>query len=119
MNPTPGVPPGIGTEKTPMKSLHGLASISRYFQLLLATILFCGSPTLAQSTTQIASPPPPENPVLQRPWEVGKVLSPPALPGILRGQFEYAGEFFPLWQSYTPAPHLQAAHTVSDGVPET
>jgi lipid A 3-O-deacylase len=50
---------------------------------------------------------------------VGKVLTHPALPGILRGQFELAGELYPLWQSYTPAPHLQAVHSVSDGVPTT
>jgi hypothetical protein len=50
---------------------------------------------------------------------VGKVLTRPALPGILRGQFEFAGEFFPLWQSYTPAPHLQPVQVTSNGVPET
>ncbi len=107
-------------------------------------MLLGGLAAFAQSTTPIASPPPPENPMTQRPWELGpviqggvgtenrdsfsffsagvhlgKVLSRPALPGILRGQFEFAGEFFPLWQSYTPPPHLQAAYTVSDGVPET
>jgi lipid A 3-O-deacylase len=50
---------------------------------------------------------------------LGKVLTHPALPGILRGQFEYAGEFFPLWQSYTPAPHLQPVTENSNGVPIT
>jgi lipid A 3-O-deacylase len=83
-------------------------------------------------------------PFAQRPWEVGpviqggvgtgnrssfsffsagvhlgKVLTPPALPGILRGQFEYAGELFPLWQSYTPAPHLQAVTEPTNGQPVT
>jgi hypothetical protein len=33
---------------------------------------------------------------------VGKVLTNEAGPGHLRGQFEYAGELFPFWQSYTP-----------------
>jgi len=33
---------------------------------------------------------------------VGKVLTKEAGPGRLRGQFEYAGELFPFWQSYTP-----------------
>lgn len=33
---------------------------------------------------------------------VGKVLSPPAGRGLLRGQFEYAVEAIPLWQAYTP-----------------
>jgi lipid A 3-O-deacylase len=32
----------------------------------------------------------------------GKVLTGNALPGALRGNFEYAVEVFPLWQSYTP-----------------
>ena len=32
----------------------------------------------------------------------GKVLSPNVGPGFLRGNFEYAMEFFPFWQSYTP-----------------
>lgn len=32
----------------------------------------------------------------------GKVLTPDIGPGILRGNFEYGVEFFPLWQSYTP-----------------
>ena len=32
----------------------------------------------------------------------GKVLSPPMLSGLLRGQFEYAVEVLPLWQAYTP-----------------
>ena len=32
----------------------------------------------------------------------GKVLTAPAGPGVLRGQFEYAVELFPFWQSYTP-----------------
>jgi lipid A 3-O-deacylase len=49
---------------------------------------------------------------------LGKVLTKPALPGIVRGQFEFAGEFFPLWQSYTPSPHLQPVSYVN-GVPVT
>ncbi len=50
---------------------------------------------------------------------LGKVLTNPALPGFLRGQFEFAGEFFPLWQSYTPAPHLQPVTEHTNGVPVT
>lgn len=38
---------------------------------------------------------------------LGKVITNPHLPGILRGQFEYAGEFMPYWQAFTPAPHQQ------------
>ena len=32
----------------------------------------------------------------------GKVLTPNVGPGVLRGNFEYAVEVFPFWQSYTP-----------------
>jgi lipid A 3-O-deacylase len=45
----------------------------------------------------------------------GKVLSRPFLPGVLRGQFEYAAELMPLWQAYTPAPHLQEVKFVFGG----
>jgi len=34
--------------------------------------------------------------------QLGKVLTGPIGPGILRGQFEYGGALFPFWQSYTP-----------------
>ncbi len=42
----------------------------------------------------------------------GKVLTDPSLPGILRGQFEYAGELMPYWQSFTPRPNVHDAHVV-------
>jgi lipid A 3-O-deacylase len=45
----------------------------------------------------------------------GKVLTPPAGPGILKGQLEYAVEVMPLWQSYTPAPHLEDVIYVANG----
>ncbi len=45
----------------------------------------------------------------------GKVLTPPLLSGLLRGQFEYAGEILPFWQAYTPAPHLQSVKYVFQG----
>jgi hypothetical protein len=111
-----------------------LASISVVLLFLLTA--FAG--VFAQSAQPLPTP------FAQRPWEfgpvvqggvgtgnrssfsffsagvqAGKVLSPPALPGILRGQFEYAGELFPLWQSYTPPPHLEAVKIVTDGIPET
>jgi hypothetical protein len=38
---------------------------------------------------------------------LGKVMTDPHLSGFLRGQFEYAGEVMPYWQSFTPAPHYQ------------
>lgn len=39
----------------------------------------------------------------------GKVLTEPMGPGLLRGQFEYAGEILPFWQSYTPAAHIETS----------
>jgi lipid A 3-O-deacylase len=42
----------------------------------------------------------------------GKVLTPNVGPGILHGNFEYAMEFFPFWQSYTPK--FQRASCVTD-----
>lgn len=39
--------------------------------------------------------------------EVGKTLTPVLKAGILSGQFQLAGNIMPLWQAYTPAPHIQ------------
>lgn len=41
---------------------------------------------------------------------LGKVITDQRLPGLLRGQFEYAGELMPYWQSFTPAPHIGTAN---------
>ncbi len=38
---------------------------------------------------------------------LGKVITGEHLPGVLRGQFEYAGELMPYWEAFTPPPHLQ------------
>jgi len=46
---------------------------------------------------------------------LGKVLTDPYLPGLLRGQFEYAAEIMPYWQAFTPAPHQQSYSYVFDG----
>ncbi|MDR3753553.1 MAG: acyloxyacyl hydrolase [Terracidiphilus sp.] len=40
-------------------------------------------------------------------FELGKVLTPVVHAGILSGQLQLAGNIMPLWQAYTPAPHLQ------------
>ena len=110
----------------PSTHLRGL-----FPNFLFLAALLCALPSFAQSASGTV-PPASANPILQRPWEIGpvvqggfgtenrsdygffsagvhggKVLTHPALPGFLRGQFEYAGEIFPLWQSYTPAPHLE------------
>ncbi|MFZ0663851.1 MAG: acyloxyacyl hydrolase [Acidobacteriaceae bacterium] len=37
---------------------------------------------------------------------LGKVITNQHLPGILRGQFEYAGELMPYWEAFTPPPHI-------------
>jgi hypothetical protein len=39
--------------------------------------------------------------------ELGIELTPVVGPGILSGRFELAGNIMPLWQAYTPAPHLE------------
>jgi lipid A 3-O-deacylase len=46
---------------------------------------------------------------------LGKVITDQHLPGFLRGQFEYAGELLPYWQSFTPAPHNQLTEYIYDG----
>jgi lipid A 3-O-deacylase len=45
---------------------------------------------------------------------LGKVITNQHLPGLLRGQFEYAGELMPYWQSFTPAPHFQETTVITD-----
>ncbi|HEY0759240.1 MAG TPA: acyloxyacyl hydrolase [Acidisarcina sp.] len=52
-------------------------------------------------------------------FQIGKVLTDPGGPGLLRGQFEYAIEVDPYWQAFTPAPHLQTVHYKVNGVPMT
>ena len=39
--------------------------------------------------------------------QVGKPVTPVIQAGIFTGQFELAGNILPLWQAYTPAPHMQ------------
>ncbi len=46
---------------------------------------------------------------------VGKVLTDQHLAGIFRGQFEYAGELIPYWQSFTPAPGLRPVRFSANG----
>lgn len=40
-------------------------------------------------------------------FQIGKTLTPVMHAGILSGQFELAGNIQPIWQAYTPSPHLQ------------
>lgn len=39
-------------------------------------------------------------------FQLGKVLTPVVHAGIFSGQFELDGEIMPLWQAYTPPPHV-------------
>ncbi|MGB8029443.1 MAG: acyloxyacyl hydrolase [Terracidiphilus sp.] len=41
-------------------------------------------------------------------FQLAKTLTPVVHAGIFSGQFEFGGEIMPLWQAYTPPPHLQA-----------
>jgi lipid A 3-O-deacylase len=45
----------------------------------------------------------------------GKVITDPHLRGPLRGQFEYAVEVMPYWQSFTPGPHSALTEYVYQG----
>lgn len=40
-------------------------------------------------------------------FQLGKVVTPVVHVGWVSGQFEYAGNFMPLWMAFTPAPHDQ------------
>jgi hypothetical protein len=40
-------------------------------------------------------------------FQLAKPIGPPLNAGILSGQFEFGGNIMPLWQAYTPAPHLE------------
>jgi hypothetical protein len=40
-------------------------------------------------------------------FQLSKPLSPVVHSRMISGQFEFGGSIMPLWQSYTPAPHLQ------------
>lgn len=46
----------------------------------------------------------------------GKILTPNFGPGVLHGNFEYAAELFPFWQSYTPLATRQNCVTVTSQV---
>jgi hypothetical protein len=39
--------------------------------------------------------------------QLGKPLSPVVKAGLFSGQFELGGNIMPIWQAYTPAPHVQ------------
>lgn len=41
-------------------------------------------------------------------FQIAKIISPMVHAGFFSGQFEYGGEIMPLWQAYTPPPHLQS-----------
>jgi len=47
--------------------------------------------------------------------EAGKILTPVVGKGWWSGQFEFAGNVMPLWQAYTPAPHVQPYTCIVNG----
>jgi len=102
--------------------------------LVLAATSLLSIPAISQSThsSAPANDSPASTVLATRPWEfgpffqggvgvgdrsdfsftsagvrLGKVITDQHLPSFLRGQFEYAGELMPYWQSFTPAPHYQ------------
>jgi hypothetical protein len=48
-------------------------------------------------------------------FQLAKPLTPVLRAGILSGQFEFGGNIMPLWQAYTPPPHLQATTCQTPG----
>jgi hypothetical protein len=109
----------------------------RTFVLVLAAFASAAVPNFAQSDSSDADAPA-RAAFAHRPWEygpffqggmgvgdrsdftftaaglrVGRVLTPPMLHGVFRGQFELAGEVMPYWQAFTPPPHNQV-ETVRD-----
>jgi len=48
-------------------------------------------------------------------FQLVKPLSPVVHAGFFSGQFEFGGNIMPLWQAYTPAPHLQQYPCTIDG----
>jgi hypothetical protein len=109
-----------------------LTRIAWFFFLVLAV----GNQMVGTLPAAAQTPPAVDNPVAQvrdaRSWEYGpfvnggtgvgdrsdfkffwagfqlaKPLSPVVRAGIFSGQFEYGGNIMPLWQAYTPAPHVQ------------
>jgi lipid A 3-O-deacylase len=46
-------------------------------------------------------------------FEAGKVLTPVVHAGLLSGQFEFGSNIMPLWQAWSPAPHLQYSSQTS------
>jgi len=49
-------------------------------------------------------------------FQLGKPLTGVIHAGILSGQFELSGNIMPLWQAYTPAPHVQETPCVVNGI---
>ncbi len=116
--------------------------MTKNYQLLLAALLcvLVSALPLAAQRPAPASDRPASAALATRPWEygvffaggvgigdrsdftfanaglrAGKVLTGPLLPGLLRGQFEYAGELMPYWQSFTPPPNVHDAHVILPG----
>jgi len=50
-------------------------------------------------------------------FQLGKPITPVLHAGIFSGQFEFAGNIMPLWQSYTPAAHTGTYNCIVNGTP--
>jgi lipid A 3-O-deacylase len=111
--------------------------------LFLGAAFAASNPSILAQTAQASSPAndaPAKAEMVRDPWELGaffqggtgvsdrfgftftsagvrlgKVITNQHLPGILRGQFEYAGEVMPYWQSFTPPPHVAETEYIYDG----
>lgn len=113
--------------------------ISKRFLYLLVLVLASVPFSLHAQTKTAADPAPAKSELARDPWEigaffqgglgegdrdnftftsagvrVGKVITDPHLGSIFRGQFEYAGELMPYWQSFTPGPHTAPTKIYSD-----
>jgi lipid A 3-O-deacylase len=109
-------------------------------KVAVLALLFAAIPALSQGTAASGNQAPASAILATDPWEygvffgggfgvgersdfsftnagvrLGKVLTDEHLPGFLRGQFEYAGDLIPYWQSFTPAAGIQNSKYSIDG----
>ncbi len=112
----------------------------RFACLSLSACVSCATHTFAQGTPATGNNAPASAVLATDPWEygvffgggvgtgsrssfsfanagvhLGKVLTGPHLSGVFRGQFEYAADLIPYWQSFTPAPGLQQTPVTFNG----
>jgi lipid A 3-O-deacylase len=130
-----------GKVERDLRRIHGAAFL---LLLPIAGVLIAAPPPAAAQSAQSAQPADADNFPAQirihQNWEYGpfldwgtgvgnrsdfkffwggfdllKPLSPVVHAGIFSGQFEYGGNIQPLWQAYTPPPHVQTFYYPCDG----